>query len=161
MQRAYYLQVRPTSDRHLHSRIKLRCAVRLLSSAPSPASPAHPSPNCAVLFKVVGRMSFSLGCVATCLYAAGCQVLSLDRTIGGRLFGAMLFLCCMLSAGILGGGIVSRPPKSSAHRNRPASDPLTFIPSPFPAHAELLSLGCPRQRPLPHVLPPCSRPEDP
>lgn len=61
----------------------------------------------AVLFSVVWRMSFTLSCVSTALYAAGSQVLSLDRTIGGRLFAGSIFVGCMLSGGVIGGAISS------------------------------------------------------
>lgn len=61
----------------------------------------------AVLFSVVWRMSFTLSCVSTALYAAGSQVLSLDRTVGGRLFAASIFVGCMLSGGVIGGAISS------------------------------------------------------
>lgn len=61
----------------------------------------------AVLFSVVWRMSFTLSCVSTALYAAASQVLSLDRTIGGRLFAASIFVGCMLSGGVIGGAISS------------------------------------------------------
>lgn len=50
-------------------------------------------------------MTFTLACVSACLYSAGSQVLSLDRTLGGRLFSAVLFTGCMLSGGALGGGL--------------------------------------------------------
>lgn len=52
-------------------------------------------------------MSFTLSCVSTALYAAGSQVLSLDRTVGGRLFAASIFVGCMLSGGVIGGAISS------------------------------------------------------
>lgn len=52
-------------------------------------------------------MSFTLSCVSTALYAAGSQVLSLDRTVGGRLFAASIFVGCMLSGGVVGGAISS------------------------------------------------------
>ena len=50
-------------------------------------------------------MTFSLACVSACLYSAASTVLSLDRTVGGRFFGASLFVGCMLSSGILGGAL--------------------------------------------------------
>lgn len=74
----------------------------------------------AVLFAVIGRMTFTLACVSACLYSAGSQVLSLDRTIGGRMFGGAVFVGCMLSSGILGGGIVSRQPNPAQHTHCPA-----------------------------------------
>lgn len=52
-------------------------------------------------------MQFTLGCVSACLYAAASQVLSLDRTVGGRLFGGVIFIGCMLSSGLVGGIVVS------------------------------------------------------
>lgn len=61
----------------------------------------------AVLFVVVNPMSFALACIAVCLYSASSQVLSLDRTVGGRLFSGALFLGCMMSSGVLGGGLAS------------------------------------------------------
>ena len=50
-------------------------------------------------------MTFTLACVSTCLYSAASQVLSIDRTVGGRLFSAALFTGCMLSSGVLGGAL--------------------------------------------------------
>jgi hypothetical protein len=58
-----------------------------------------------VLFVVIGQMSFTLACVSTCLYSAASQVLSIDRTVGGRFFSAALFTGCMLSSGVLGGAL--------------------------------------------------------
>ena len=52
-------------------------------------------------------MSFTLSCVSSALYAAASQILSLDRTVGGRLFSASLFVGCMLSGGVIGGAISS------------------------------------------------------
>lgn len=52
-------------------------------------------------------MTFTLACVASALYAAGSQILSLDRTVGGRLFAASLFVGCMLSGGVIGGALSS------------------------------------------------------
>lgn len=60
-----------------------------------------------VLFTVVWRMTFTLACVSSALYGAGAQILSLDRTVGGRLFGGTIFVGCMLSGGIIGGSISS------------------------------------------------------
>jgi hypothetical protein len=50
-------------------------------------------------------MSFTLACVSTCLYSAASQVLSIDRTVGGRFFSGALFAGCMLSSGVLGGAL--------------------------------------------------------
>lgn len=58
-----------------------------------------------LLFVFIGKMTFTLACVSACLYSAGSQVLSLDRTLGGRLFSAVLFTGCMLSGGALGGAL--------------------------------------------------------
>lgn len=52
-------------------------------------------------------MTFTLACVSSALYGAGAQILSLDRTVGGRLFGGTIFVGCMLSGGIIGGAISS------------------------------------------------------
>lgn len=60
-----------------------------------------------VLFTVVWRMTFTLACVSSALYGAGAQILSLDRTVGGRLFGGTIFVGCMLSGGVIGGAISS------------------------------------------------------
>ena len=66
-----------------------------------------PPPHHTALFVVVNKMSFTLACISTCLYSASSQILSLDRTIGGRIFSGVLFIGCMLSAGILGGALSS------------------------------------------------------
>ncbi|KAG7675079.1 hypothetical protein KSW81_002582 [Nannochloris sp. 'desiccata'] len=58
-----------------------------------------------LLFVFIGQMTFTLACVSTCLYSAASQVLSIDRTVGGRLFSAALFTGCMLSSGVLGGAL--------------------------------------------------------
>ena len=58
-----------------------------------------------VLFAFIGKMTFTLACVSACLYSAGSQVLSLDRTVGGRMFSAVVFTGCMLSSGVLGGAL--------------------------------------------------------
>ncbi|KAL4523687.1 hypothetical protein Ndes2437A_g00267 [Nannochloris sp. 'desiccata'] len=58
-----------------------------------------------MLFVFIGQMTFTLACVSTCLYSAASQVLSIDRTVGGRLFSAALFTGCMLSSGVLGGAL--------------------------------------------------------
>ena len=60
-----------------------------------------------MLFTTVWRMHFTLSCVSSVLFAAASTVLSLDRTVGGRLFSASLFIGCMLSGGLIGGGISS------------------------------------------------------
>lgn len=60
-----------------------------------------------LLFTTVWRMHFTLSCVSSVLFAAASTVLSLDRTIGGRLFSASLFIGCMLSGGLIGGAISS------------------------------------------------------
>lgn len=52
-------------------------------------------------------MTFTLACVSSALYAAGSQILSLDRTVGGRLFAASIFVGCMLSGGVIGGALSS------------------------------------------------------
>ena len=60
-----------------------------------------------LLFSTVWRMHFTLSCVSSVLFAAASQVLSIDRTVGGRLFSGSLFVGCMLSGGIIGGAISS------------------------------------------------------
>lgn len=60
-----------------------------------------------LLFSVVWRMHFTLACVSSVLFQASCTVLSIDRTVGGRLFSASLFVGAMMSGGIIGGSISS------------------------------------------------------
>lgn len=52
-------------------------------------------------------MTFTLACITAALYGASSQVLSLDRTVGGRLFAGTIFLGCILSGGIVGFAVVS------------------------------------------------------
>ena len=60
-----------------------------------------------ILFAVVTRMTFTLACIIAALYGASSQILSLDRSVGGRLFGGTIFVGCILSGGIAGFAIVS------------------------------------------------------
>jgi hypothetical protein len=60
-----------------------------------------------ILFSIVWPMHFTLSCVSSALFAAASQVLSIDRSVGGRLFSASLFVGCMMSGGIIGGAISS------------------------------------------------------
>lgn len=62
---------------------------------------------CAVLFAVVDEMTFTLACIVSALYGASSQVLSLDRSVGGRLFAGSIFLGCILSGGVAGFAVVS------------------------------------------------------
>ncbi len=61
----------------------------------------------ALLFSVVWPMNFTLACVSSVLFTAASTVLSIDRTVGGRLFSASMFVGAMLSGGVLGGSISS------------------------------------------------------
>ena len=60
-----------------------------------------------LLFTTVSRMNFTLACICSVLFTAASTVLSIDRTVGGRLFSGSLFIGCVLSGGIIGGGISS------------------------------------------------------
>eukprot|EP00887_Chlorella_sp_A99_P000274 scaffold13.g274.t1 len=59
------------------------------------------------LFTVVTDMQFVLACLCGCMYAASSLVLSLDRTVGGRLLAGLIFLATVLSGTLLGGALVS------------------------------------------------------
>jgi hypothetical protein len=56
----------------------------------------------AVLFMVVDKMNFSGACVGILFYGVSTQAFSIDRSCGGRNFGAILW-----SGGLLCGGIIA------------------------------------------------------
>lgn len=60
-----------------------------------------------ILFSVVNRMTFTLACICAALYGASSQVLSLDRSVGGRLFAGTIFVGTVLSGGVVGFAVVS------------------------------------------------------
>ena len=68
--------------------------------------PPHHAP--AALFVVVLKMQFVLGCLCGVMFSASALVLSLDRSVGGRLVGGLMFMSTVLSGTILGGALVSR-----------------------------------------------------
>jgi len=61
----------------------------------------------AMMFSVVWPLNFTLACVSSVLFTAASTVLSIDRTVGGRLFSASMFVGAMLSGGVLGGAVSS------------------------------------------------------
>ena len=67
--------------------------------------PPHHAP--AALFVVVLKMQFVLGCLCGVMFSASSLVLSLDRSVGGRLGGGLMFMSTVLSGTILGGALVS------------------------------------------------------
>ena len=46
----------------------------------------------AALFVVVTKLQFSIACLVGILFSASSLVLSLDRSVGGRLFGGIVFI---------------------------------------------------------------------
>lgn len=61
----------------------------------------------AALFSVVLDLQFTLACLVGVLYSASSLVLSIDRSVGGRLFGGTVFIGTVLGGASLGGGLVS------------------------------------------------------
>ena len=95
---------------------------------------------CAVLFAVVDKMTFTLACIISALYGASSQVLSLDRSVGGRLFAGSIFLGCILSGGIAGFAVVSL---SWLARGDNVEGVLEYLPSDLqqvPSRVEIAEL---------------------
>lgn len=68
--------------------------------------------NCAglvicLLFSLVPRLTFTGSCSTTIFYAVSSLFFSVDRSVGGRLFGGMLWIGVFLSGGLIGFGLVS------------------------------------------------------
>lgn len=59
----------------------------------------------AAIFCVILDLQFTLACLCGVLYSASSLVLSIDRSIGGRLFGAAVFI-----GTVLGGASLGEPP---------------------------------------------------
>ena len=79
-----------------------------------------------VLFAFVDSMTFTLACICAALYGASSQVLSLDRSIGGRLFAGTIFVGTVLSGGVVGFTVVSL---SWLARGSDVKGVLEFLPS--------------------------------
>ena len=67
--------------------------------------------NCAglvicLLFSLVPRLTFTGSCSTTVFYAVSSLFFSVDRSVGGRLFGGMLWIGVFLSGGLIGFGLV-------------------------------------------------------
>lgn len=92
----------------------------------------------AVLFSLVDRMTFTLACICAALYGASSQVLSLDRTIGGRLFAGTIFVGTVLSGGIVGFAVVSL---SWLARGDGVKGVLEFLPSELEQVPDRVTLG--------------------
>lgn len=60
-----------------------------------------------LLFALVPQLAFSGSCQAAVFYAVSSTAFSVDRSIGGRMFGATLWIGVFLSGGVLGTGLVS------------------------------------------------------
>lgn len=59
-----------------------------------------------MMFAVVWDLQFTLACLAGVLYSASSQIMSLDRSVGGRTFGALIFVGTVVTGASLGGGLV-------------------------------------------------------
>jgi hypothetical protein len=55
-----------------------------------------------MLFVVVKPISFTGACGAVLFYCVSCQAFSIDRTIGGRLYGGLVWIAVILTGGLLG-----------------------------------------------------------
>ena len=60
-----------------------------------------------LLFALVPQLKFASSCEAAVFYAVSSTAFSIDRTIGGRMFGGLLWIGVFLSGGLLGTGLVS------------------------------------------------------
>ena len=60
-----------------------------------------------VLFVVLDRLRFSGSCVAILFYGVSSQAFSIDRSIGGRVFGALLWTGAFFMGGVLAYGLTS------------------------------------------------------
>ena len=61
-----------------------------------------PSCVCAALFVVVTNLQFSIACLVGILFSASALVLSLDRSVGGRLFGGIVFIGTVCTGASIG-----------------------------------------------------------
>lgn len=91
-----------------------------------------------ILFVVVDRMTFTLACITSALYGASSQVLSLDRSVGGRLFAGTIFVGCILSGGIAGFAVVSL---SWLARGDAVVGILEYLPSSLQRIPSRLTIG--------------------
>lgn len=91
-----------------------------------------------ILFVVVDQMTFTLACITSALYGASAQVLSLDRSIGGRLFGGTIFVGCILSGGVAGFAVVSL---SWLARGDGVEGILEYLPSSLQQIPSRLTIG--------------------
>ncbi|EFN52423.1 hypothetical protein CHLNCDRAFT_138922 [Chlorella variabilis] len=130
----------------------------------------------AALFAVVLRLQFTLACL--CGVLASSLVLSLDRSVGGRLFGGIIFVGTVLTGAGVGGGLVvlawlahgsgqalveylpeemqAIPPTATIQRLEDAFDQFTAIPLP-PLLKELVDAAVEKlSELLGEVLPPIS-----
>lgn len=60
-----------------------------------------------MLFVVIGPISFTGACAAILFYGVSSQAFSIDRTIGGRIFGGLVWISVVLTGGLLGFTITS------------------------------------------------------
>lgn len=60
-----------------------------------------------MLFVVIGSISFHGACAAILFYGVSSQAFSIDRTIGGRLFGGLVWITVVLTGGLVGFAITS------------------------------------------------------
>ena len=60
-----------------------------------------------LLFALVPRLAFSGSCQASVFYAVSSLAFSLDRSIGGRLFGGVIWIAVFLSGGLMGAALAS------------------------------------------------------
>lgn len=60
-----------------------------------------------LLFVLVPQLRYSGSCSATVFYAVSALFFSLDRSVGGRTFGGVLWIAVFLSGGLLGFALVS------------------------------------------------------
>ena len=91
-----------------------------------------------VLFSFVDRMTFTLACICAALYGASSQVLSLDRSIGGRLFGGTIFVGTVLSGGVVGFAVVSL---SWLARGSSVKGVLEYLPSELEKVPDRTTIG--------------------
>lgn len=60
-----------------------------------------------MLFVVIGSISFSGACAAILFYGVSSQAFSVTRTIGGRMFGGLVWIAVVLTGGLLGFAVTS------------------------------------------------------
>ncbi|KAL4854825.1 hypothetical protein ACK3TF_004517 [Chlorella vulgaris] len=132
----------------------------------------------AMMFAVVWDLQFTLACLAGVLYSASSQIMSLDRSIGGRSFGAVIFVGTVVTGASLGGGLVMLawlargdgealvgylpddlqefPPLATLQRWQDAFASLTAVPLPPAAQDLVDGLVADLSALLNDVLPPIS-----